>query len=51
MDDATLARLKVWLNGKEMGDLWFAEAPYKVWSVKVTGTPNIKYVPFDDFDE
>jgi hypothetical protein len=34
-----------------MGDLWFAEEPYKVYSVKVTGQPSIKVIPFDDYDE
>jgi hypothetical protein len=39
--------MKNWLNGKELGDLWFAEEPYKVYTAKVTGTPNIKFIPFD----
>lgn len=50
MDESTLRRMKKWLNGKEMGDLWFAEHPYKVYTVKVTGQPTIKYIPFDDYD-
>ena len=32
-----LREMRQWLNGKEMGDLWFEEAPYKIYSVKVTG--------------
>ena len=48
IDDSTLKKLKQWLNGKEMGDLWFEEEPYKVYSVKVTGQPNIKYLSFEE---
>jgi hypothetical protein len=31
-----------------MGDLWFAEEPYKVYTVKVTGMPTIKAIPFEE---
>lgn len=43
-----LREMKKWLNGKEMGDLWFQEAPYKVWTAKPTGNSIIKYIPFDE---
>lgn len=45
--DATLRSLKQWLNGKEQGDLWFEEEPYKVYTAKVTGTPTLKTICFD----
>ena len=48
MDDNQLRELKSWLNGKELGDLWFAECPYKVYTAKVTGQPTMNFVPFDD---
>lgn len=51
LTDLKLRELRQWLNGKEIHDLWFAEEPYKVYSVKVTGQPNIKVIPFDDFDK
>jgi predicted phage tail component-like protein len=38
--------LKIWLNGKEQGDLWFAEEPYKVYTAKVTGSATITTTPF-----
>ena len=38
--------MKIWLNNKEMGELWFSEAPYKVYMVKVTGQPNLKTLCF-----
>jgi hypothetical protein len=34
--------------GKEMGELWFDEYPYKVWDAKVTGQPMLKVIPFGD---
>ena len=51
LTEAKLRGLKQWLGSKEPGDLWFAEEPYKVYTAKVTGTPSIKYIPFDDYDE
>ena len=47
IDDVILRNMKQWLSGKELGDLWFEEEPYKVYSAKVTGQPTIKYIPFD----
>ena len=47
MSEATYRKMKQWLNGKEMGDLWFSEAPYKVYTAKPTGTPNIKSLCFE----
>lgn len=47
LDDVTIREMKRWLSSKELGDLWFEEEPYKVYSVKVTGQPTIKYIPFD----
>ena len=49
INDLTLRELKKWLNGKEQGDLWFEEEPYKVYTAKVTGTPSIKHIPFDKY--
>lgn len=51
LTEAKLRGLKQWLGSKEPGDLWFAEEPYKVYTAKVTGTPSIKYILFDDYDE
>jgi phage-related protein len=39
------------LSGKDVGDLWFEEEPYKVYSAKVTGQPSIKVIPFDGTSE
>lgn len=50
LTEQKLKKMKKWLSGKEMGDLWFQEAPYKVWTAKPTGNSSIKYIPFDDFD-
>ena len=45
-----LRMLRNVFNGKVVGDLIFDEKPYKVYSVKVTGTPTLKYIPFNDID-
>lgn len=51
LTEIQLREMKKWLNGKEMGDLWFSEAPYKVWSAKPTGNSSVKYIPFDELNE
>jgi phage-related protein len=48
LTEEKLREMKKWLNGKETGDLWFSEAPYKVWTAKPTGNSSIKYIPFDE---
>ena len=50
LDDVKLREIKRWLSGKEVGDLWFDEEPYKVYSAKVTGQPSIKVIPFDNYN-
>lgn len=47
MTESKLAEMRNWLRGDAPHDLWFAEAPYKVYSAKVVGTPNLQYIPFD----
>lgn len=49
--EAKLIAIKRWLSGTKLGNLWFAEAPYKVYTVKVSGTPNIKYIPFEEYND
>ena len=39
--------MRTWLGGKGIYDLIFDETPYKVYSAKVTGTPQLKTVCFD----
>lgn len=51
MTEQKYREMRQWLNGKEMGDLWFAEAPYKVYTVKVTGNPTMKTICFDEDGE
>lgn len=51
MTEQKYREMRRWLNGKEMGDLWFAEMPYKVYTAKVTGIPNIKTISFDEDGE
>ena len=44
-------QLKQWLNGKGIHDLVFDEKPYKVYSAKITGTPQFKTLCFTENDE
>ena len=51
-DDLTekqLKELRSHFGKKQLGDLIFDEAPYKVYKVKITGTPNLKYICFDEY--
>lgn len=48
LTEEKLRAMKQWLNGKEMGNLWFDECPYKVYTAKVTSTPSLKYISFDN---
>lgn len=40
-------RIRTVFGDKKIHDLIFDETPYKVYRVKTTGTPNLKYVCFD----
>ena len=50
LTEQQIRKLKQVFSVKELCDLIFDEEPYKVWTAKVTGTPTIKYIPFDDKD-
>lgn len=43
--------MRNWLDGREIHDLIFDEAPYKIYSAKVTGTPQLKTLCFDEYNE
>lgn len=47
LTEIQLRQLKVWLNGKDSGELIFDEEPYKAYNCKVTGNATIKYLCFD----
>ena len=48
LTEEQLANLKRVFGDKQVHDLIFDEAPYKKYRAKVTGTAQIKYVPFGD---
>lgn len=50
LTETKLRELRRWFNGKEVGELIFDESPYKAYSAKVTGTPTIKAICFDEED-
>lgn len=47
MTETQFVRLKKVFGDKGIHDLIFDEWPYKVYRVKSTGTPNLKYICFD----
>lgn len=50
LTESQLRNLRTTFAGKEIGELSFDENPYIVYSAKVTGTPNIKALCFDEKD-
>lgn len=47
LTEEQLRRIKNLFGTKGIYDLIFDEVPYKIYKVKVTGTPNLKYVCFN----
>lgn len=47
MSEEKFREMHQWLNGKEMGDLWFEESPYKIYTAKPTGTSSLKTICFN----
>lgn len=48
LTEQQLRKLKQIFAGDKISDLIFDEEPYKVYSAKATGTPTLKYIPFND---
>lgn len=48
LTETNLRRLRQLFNGKEVGELIFDETPYKAYAAKITGTPTIKAICFDE---
>lgn len=48
LTDKDLCNLRAWLNTKEVHPLIFDEWPDRQYYSKVTGTPQLKYIPFDN---
>jgi hypothetical protein len=40
--------MKTWLGDKKIHKLVFDELPYKTWYAKVTGTAQLKWIPFGE---
>lgn len=47
LTESQLRRLKTLFSDKKIHSLIFDELPYKVYKVKIAGTPNLKYVCFE----
>lgn len=46
--EVQLRQIRKTFNGRQPHDLIFSERPYKVYSAKVTGTPELKFIIFDE---
>lgn len=42
-----IRNIRNWLNGKDIRDLIFDEQPDRCYKAKVTGSPSLKFIPFD----
>lgn len=51
LTDSGLRELKDWLCTDQLADLWFYEEPYKVYTAKPVGEPNLKFIAFDGVDD
>lgn len=51
LNESQIRIIKQLFGDKELHELWFDETPYKAYNVKVTGTPQIKYICFDVEEE
>lgn len=51
LTEKQLRMLRQLFNGKEPGELIFDELPFKAYSAKITGTPQIRALCFDELDE
>ena len=47
LTEEDLRAVRNWLNGKDIKPLIFDERPDRQYYAKVTGTPQFKYIPFD----
>ena len=47
LTESQIRILKQTFCDKQIHELWFDETPYKAYSVKVNGVPNLRYVCFD----
>ena len=48
LTETQLRQLRQTFNGRQPAELIFYERPYKVYNAKVTGTSEIKFIPFDE---
>lgn len=48
MTEKQLQDMKTWLGDKKIHKLVFDELPYKAWYAKVTGTAQLKWIPFGE---
>lgn len=50
LTEKKLRELRLWLAPDAIGELIFDERPYKAYTAKISGSPNISFICFDEFD-
>lgn len=50
LSETQIHRFKQLFSDKELHELWFDETPYKAYTAKVSGTPNLKYICFEKYN-
>ena len=48
LSEINYRELRQWLNAKDMGELIFDEAPYKVYTAKIQSPPQLKTICFEE---
>lgn len=46
--EKTIKRIRAWLDTKDSGDLWFSEAPHRVYKAIITGSSTVTTTAFDE---
>lgn len=50
ISEIQIRKIKQLFGDKEVHELWFDETPYKAYTAKVNGNPNLKYICFNRYD-
>ena len=51
LTESQYRQLRAWLGDKQIHDLIFDETPYKVYSVKTSGSPTFNFICFEEGDK
>lgn len=51
LSEKQIRQMRKWLSPNAIGDLIFDERPYKVYTAKISDTPNLEFICFDAIDD